>query len=271
MVLRMLRTIFILSVAIAALMLSSCATTPTGQGNQIVVQASAKQSGLTDDVTAVRLMISGTGIEDIVEEGNFVDGVVTFEVEVPSSVDLTFTMSALDIEGTVLFEGTQVTNLAPGVSTNIDITMTPQVPMVRVTPRYSQIGSGIASGELTVEVSNVDNLFGVSFRIEFDSSIVKIGDVTEGSLFNPNQTIFFSRNEGNYVAVASTMQNSQTPQGVDGGGTVAIFQLLPGTSPGISELTINPETLRLIDWQGNDLPPSGQLFIESGEVETVAQ
>jgi len=271
MVLRLLRVIALVSLVGAALFLSSCATTPTGQSRQVVVQTSAKQSSMGDDVTSVRLTIAGAGIDDIVEEGDFVDGLVTFEVEVPSSIELTFTMSALDIEGTILFEGSQVTTIAPGSSTTIDITMSPQVPMVRVTPRYSQVGGGVEAGELAVEISNVDNLFGVSFRIEFDSAIVQIGDVTQGSLFGSAQTIFFSQNEGSYVAVGSTMLGSQTPQGVDDGGTVATFQVLPGSTAGKSEIAINPETLKLIDWQGNELPSTGQLYFESGEVENLAQ
>ncbi len=273
MVLRISRLVTAATLLAAALLLSSCSLSdsPTGQNNQLTVQAVLKQADLGSSVTNVRLTITGDGIEDIVKDTVFVDGIATFEVEVPTGQDLTFTMMAMDIEGTVLYQGSEVTQIAPVGSATVNIKLEPQVPMIRVTPLYQQLTSTSETNQLRVEIHNVNALFGASFRIEFDSTIVKVGNVTEGSIFGQNQTIFFSRNEGNYVAVGLTIQGNQTQQGVDGGGIVATFDLLPGTASGTTDITINPDTIQLVDWQGNHLPAAGQLYIENGEVEAVAR
>lgn len=274
MVLKIFRVAVSAVVAAATLVLVSCTTgeSPTGQSSQLVINSSLKQLGLGNNVATVRLVVEGESIsETFTNEVGFEDGVVTFEVEVPTGEELTFTMTAIDIEGTALFEGSEVATVEFGAVATVDIFMEPVVPMIRVTPRFVQVGGTQEVGQVDVNIHNVDNLFGVSFRIEFDSSVVQVGDVTAGSIFDPDQTIFFSRHEGDYVAVSHTLQGTQSPQGVDGGGTVAIFNLLPGSSLGSTELVINPETVRLIDWEGNELPATGRLYIENGEVEVIEQ
>ncbi len=263
-----------LSAAALALLLviASCSTSPTGQSNDVVVRASLKQLGVGTSVARVVLDVSSeSGYEETLES-TLEDGLVTFRVEdIPIGEPINFVMSAFNAQNVLLYSGEQTESFSPGDDATIDILLLPQVPLARVTPVYSRINGASGSSTINVIVSNVDDIFGASFRIEFNPNIVQIGDVEEGSLFDGSETLFLSRVESNYVAVAITLQGSGSAQGIDGGGVIASIELLPGSSLGASALTINPETLRLVDWQGNTLPTSGSLYIDNGEVEVIAQ
>jgi len=272
MVLRIRQIVHALVLLAAAAIAGSCSSTPTGQSNDVVVQASMKQLGLGLSVTRVELLVVGETTFEETQNGQLEDGLVTFRVEdVPTGETISFTMSAYNASQVVLYSGTYEGQFSPGVDATIDIQLTPQVPLVRVTPVFDQIGGAAGNGEISIEVRNVDNLFGISFRLEFAPNVVQVGDVTQGPLFGSSQTIFFSRTETDYVAVGVTMQGSQSPQGVDGGGVVATIEIQPGSALGRSDLTINPETLQLVDWQGNLLPLTGQLYIDNGEVQVIAR
>jgi hypothetical protein len=112
-------------------------------------------------------------------------------------------------------------------------------------------------------------LFGISFRLEFDSLLLNAVDSDPGTVFAGRDPLFLSVTQSGYVAIGLSLKGNQQAQGVSGNGSLATLVLSP-KGVGVSAIRIRPETLELIDWQGNRLPRSGILYIEDGEVQIVA-
>lgn len=263
--------LFTLSLAVIVLVLAGCSGRVadwSGRAN-VVINSSMKELGLGTNVASVVLRVSGSGFEAFEVTGIIVDGRVVFELEVPLGDDRLFEMRAVDNEGTTLYQGAETADVQPGQTTSVDILMQPIVPMIRITPMFRRITATQGTARFDVQVFNVDSLFGVSFRVEYDTNIIAITQVSQGRIFGAAPTLFFERRELNYVAIGQTLLNNGSPQGVDGVGTSASVNFIPRAN-GTTVLRLNRATVKLSDWQGNTLPRTGRLYIEDGEVEIVA-
>lgn len=249
--------------------LGGCASRSVDLGNsqQVSFSASLKQLGVGTNITRVVLEVSGSDFSSITRELSVVQGVVHAEVEVPYGTGRVFALSAF-AGATLLYFGADTTDVSTGDVTEVSIYMRPQVPMIKITPTYANIvGIGL-EGSLRVEVFNIDSLFGVAFRLEADSSIIKFTAADAGTfLGSAETTLFFSLAYTHYLAAAYTMRGLDgQPDGVSGSGLVATAHFLT-KALGKTQVTFAPSTLLLIDRHGNALPREGQIHMESGEVE----
>lgn len=262
-----MRIIRLLSlIAMLALVAGCSSNSPNSGGSkEVVISSLLKEAGLGENITEILLVISGDGFETITHELDIIDGVATITTDVPIGEDRLFEMTAFNNAGVPLYKGSAIADVFAGDVTEIDIKMEPLVPMIRVSPMFSEVTIE-ENKSISVFVHNVDSLFGASFRLEYDTALVEVVSIVAGNVFNGKDALFFTQTRPGYVAVAYSIKGNQSAQGVDVvNGTIAVITIA-GKAAGTSPLQIPQETLSLIDWQGNSLPREGILFIEEGEI-----
>ncbi len=248
-----------------ALLVGCSGNSPNSGGSkEVVISSLLKEAGLGENITRIALVVSGEGFEATSHELDIIDGVATITIDVPIGEARTFEMTAFNNTDVALYRGSTIADVFAGSTTEVDIIMAPLVPMIRVSPMFSQT-SGETEQTISVFVHNIDSLFGASFRLEYDTALVEAVTVTAGNIFTGEEALFFTQTRPGYVAVAYTIQGNQSAQGVSNDGTIAVINLAP-KAVGTSFLRIPAATLSLIDWQGNLLPREGILFIEEGEI-----
>jgi hypothetical protein len=261
----------LLLISLAILLIGGCASTPTNPDDSqtVSIGASLKQLGIASNVSRVLLEISGSGFTRMSQDLDIANGVVRAEVEVPFGMDRVFALTAYAGQ-TALYYGADTADVSASAVTEVSIYMRPQVPMIKVTPIYGSISGIGREGTLSVEVYNIDSLFGISLRLEVDSSIIEFLGAEAGGFLGPiESTLFFVQTYPNYLPIGYTMRgNNGQPLGVTGSGLITTANFVVKKA-GKTAATINPDYLRLIDWQGNALPRQGQIYIENGEVEVL--
>lgn len=261
-----MRIIRLLSlIAMLALVAGCSSNSPNSGGSkEVVISSLLKEAGLGANITEILLVISGDGFETITHELDIIDGVATITTDVPIGEDRLFEMTAFNNAGVPLYKGSAIADVFAGDVTEIDIKMEPLVPMIRVSPMFSEVGIE-ENKSISVFVHNIDSLFGASFRLEYDTALVEVVSIVAGNVFTGKDALFFTQTRPGYVAVAYSIKGNQSAQGVSVDGTIAVITIA-GKAAGTSPLQIPQETLSLIDWQGNSLPREGILFIEEGEI-----
>jgi hypothetical protein len=250
------------------LAIGGCASKPTvpDSSQNVSIASSFKQLGIGSNVTRVVLEISGSGFATMTQDLSIANGIVRAEVEVPFGTDRVFALTAYAGQ-TRLYYGADTADVSASSVTEVSIYMQPQVPMIKITPSYNSISSVGLDGTVRVEVYNIDSLFGISLRLEADSSIIGFLSAEVGGFLVPSDSTLFSAWVfPHYVAIGYTLEGDRQPKGISGSGLIATIAFV-AKRIGTSALTLNPAYLRLIDWQGNTLPRQGQVYIENGEVE----
>lgn len=259
----------LLVLSLGILVVGGCASRPTAPDNSqnVSIGASFKQLGIGSNVSRVILEVSGSSFSTMTQELAISNGFVRAEVNVPFGTNRVFALTAYAGQ-TALYYGADTADVSASAVTEVSIYMRPQVPMIKITPIYSSISSIGQEGTLSVEVYNIDSLFGISLRLEADSSIIHFLGAGAGNfLGTAENTLFFVQTYPHYLPIGYTMRGSNgQPMGVTGSGLITTADYI-ARKAGMTPVTINPAYLRLIDWQGNELPRQGQVYIENGEVE----
>lgn len=265
-----MRRVRLIAALSLALFVCSCSgNQPNSSGTkEIVISSLLKDLGLGANINSIVLAVSGDGFDEFTRSVDIVDGTASIVLDVPIGEDRSFEMTAFDGESVALYSGTTVADVLAGQITEVNIQLDAVVPMIRVSPMFTDTDNDTQK-PIRIFVHNIDSLFGASFRLEYDTSVIAIASVTEGNMFAGHQTLFFTQQRPSYVAVAITMLGNQSPQGVSGEGTLAVITLTPRAA-GTSPLNIPAATLSLIDWQSNPLPRQGTLYIEEGEIRVDA-
>ena len=256
-----------LSLLVAVIYGCSDRATSPGQRKPMEIAVSLKEFGMSSNVTRITLKVTGAGFDSIMLDTGIVNGLARFDIEVPFGRARVFELSAFSEAQILLYHGVDTVDVSAGSITEVPIYMSPQVPMIKISPMYQNIGFAQPSSFFSIEVYNVDSLFGLSLRVEIDSTVIHLDSAFAGGyLGNAENVLFFSQLFSDYIPIGYTMRGNQQPQGVSGSGEIGRVYYTAKSS-GTTALTINPGTLKLIDWQGNPLPRQRQLYIENGAVE----
>lgn len=252
----------------AALAVAGCSnSTPnSADTKEVVISSLLKDFGLGSNITRITLGVSGGGFESFTRETVIEDGVATFVLDVPIGEDRVFEMTAFNQSNTAMYNGSDTADVLAGSQTEVNIKMTPLLPMIRVSRMFTQTLLG-SEESIRIVLHNVDSLFGTAFRVEYDSTILDFVQVTEGNAFSGRPNLFFTQNHPGYVAVGYSLRGTQTAQGVDiEEANLAVIRF-KAKRVGTTNLEISATTLNIIDWQGEELPRQGQLYIENGEMQ----
>jgi hypothetical protein len=263
---------FAADMVVIVLLLAGCASKSfdAASGRPVTISTSFKQLGIGANITRIVLDITGSGFSPMSQELSIANGLVRADVDVPFGTARIFELTAFGGE-TVLYQGADTVDVSTSSVTEVSIYMRPQVPMIKINPLYGARSMEVQNGEFSVEVFNVDSLFGIAFRLEVDSTVIQFtGAEAGGFLGGADSTLFFAQMYPHYLPVGYTLRGNQQPMGLSGSGKIARVTYT-AKKAGTSPVTINPSYVKLIDWQGRTLPRQGQIYIESGEVEILAQ
>ena len=129
---------------------------------------------------------------------------------------------------------------AQDTDTTATITVTAAKPTIAIQPASKQISTG-ESFTIEVVVSNISNLFGASFELQFDGNILEGVSVSEGD-FLGGDVIPFHKIEPGLISVGITREAGAN--GVNGEGVIAKITL-SGKAVGQTEIQIPIKTLAL--------------------------
>ena len=262
-----LTTCFVGVALIAAVM--SCSTSPTGPVSVPVDMAVRfRPTALTTliDNAVLRIVYLGTA-DTTFERPTVARGAIddTLTLQPGSGVELYLT--ARMGEEVVLYEGYDTVDVIAGGRVTSEIFMQPVASILRPTPLFQEISlAGEQEAAVGVDVFNVTNLFGASFRVEYDTARVSVASVEAGA-FLGTDVFFFSYPQQGYVAISITRRQPATDQigGVSGSGRLATI-FFAGKAAGTCPLRFDVERVSLTDPDGQAVPEMSQMYFETGEI-----
>ena len=227
-------------------------------------QVSVVDKSVPETLTVTPLALDSTG------------HVVGLIDSLPAEISLEFTAEALDSLGKVVFRGTTNTILDPETVNNVLIDLSPVLPLLKSTPRYSTvIGSDtLTTHKIDIKIFSVDSLYGISFRVRYNPNYLIMGNATLDTSLNAASVIFFqfdsSDGLGPYkaIAVTNTVPNSSI---VDANGDAVLanirFALVrPFTAPDSTFITLEPTGLTK---QDQTIIPTSVLYVDETVVKIV--
>jgi hypothetical protein len=254
-----------------------CNRTPlTGPGihtSPLLLKISLGDQSLSDLIQKVVLTVSLPESDTPIQSNlTFRNGQISGSVEVPAGENRLFLLEALDSTNTVIYRGDTTANVMGGQITQLEITLQPVVFLLKISPLYQEVAQ-LDSFFVDIKIYGASNLFGVSFRVEYDPAALSAWQVSPGDfLGSPDSTIFFSKLDslGGYAAIGhSKVQNSS--YGVSGSGSLARvhFRSLATQTKEDSTLAnviFNHETLTFYDLNGENQDLKDSVYIHDAEV-----
>lgn len=237
----------------------------------VALKVSLEQSPQLDPVSYLVLTVTASDMDTIrktiqVHNSSFEDTLTVTTSDEPR----VFMLEAKSEEGKTLYAGSDTVEVAGGGIVEVKIDLLPAILMIKLTPRCTTMVEVGTDFDLKVEVYNVDSLFGASFRIEFDESLLECQGAyppgaqeimgTEGSF------IFFDTTGTGYVAVSITKKS--LAESVDGSGALAQLSFR-ALSSGTASLTFSGETLKLVQFDGSSIPKRDSLVVDQAIVDIV--
>ena len=197
------------------------------------------------------------------------DGTVQFELDLEPGDSATFTLRAYTAtSGRLLYQGSEFVVVGTSSPQTQTITLQPVAMMLRASPLF-QTGAldNPEAVSVDVYVHHVASLFGASFRIHYETSVLQFDSAGVGSfLAGPGpDTIWFALASSDFVAFSVTLHRDDPPAD-SGSGRLATF-FFSRIATGTSVITINPSTYALKDPDGKPVAGSKDLILESGTVE----
>ncbi|HUU46888.1 MAG TPA: cohesin domain-containing protein [Acidobacteriota bacterium] len=239
------------------------------------------EEGAATSIDSVDLVIRHPEGDSTVEVLRLDKGTVRDTVFIEPGDSLTFVLRAFGADGRLLYIGSAgPMNVPSGAPVRVEILLEPAILMLRPGPMYQESRLG-SSGTVTVyvDVHKVDSLFGASFRLTWDPSILQLRNAVEGDFLQNSEaeipTIFFveTNNELGFAACGVTRGGSPNVfiPGVSGSGCLATFQF-DKVGVGLSPIQFATEQRvgpRLTKPDGGFVDGFEGLFLESATVRVV--
>lgn len=263
--------------AVAVLLLVGCGDSPTGSSGPAALKLNVEleSPALASQIEVVTLTIRYGSLPPIGPDTlNFSDGVINDTVSVAPGDTVTFILRALNGSGLVLYEGRDgPRQVQPGSTLPINILLRPSVLMLRAGPLFQEVElPGLSMVEVTVDIYNVDSLFGASFRAHYDPTVLEFVGITEGTFLKGSgiQTLaILLKDSADFVAYSVTRLR-QSSAAVPGVSTTTVPGRLATIRfnklrAGESEITFEP-TAQLVDPLGRPVRNHASLVLESATV-----
>ena len=265
------RNLWFAGLILTVVMLSGCTEkvldSPPAGGKNVVLKARVTSAALLQYVDSFRLTVTGRDMSTITAVLGYADGHIEGEIEVPVGENRTFVLEAIDsgrLEDSVIYRGRTTRSVLPGVVTVLEIEMRPVVPMVKLSPQWSEARAG-QMFEIEIKAYNIQNLRGVWVWIDFEYNnrfVEPLGAVPSGSL--GASVLFDSRYvyDGLFYEVVILDTAGRAIVDNEGNGTLARVQF---TGDVALTATLSFSQMSLQDVQGDSIPTSG-IFQEVAQV-----
>jgi len=235
----------------------------------VELSAQFKYSALASHISYITLTVTA---QDVIIYTDTLSGVsngtVETVVEISPGMNRYFSLSAYTEGDVLIYSGGESTDIGLGESVTLDIRMEPQVLMLKVDPMYR--ATTTLQDDLhyfDIYVYNAENLFGVSFRINFSSNVIDPTSVEfESSTFNNilgSDVISYPHEETDYIAIGIT--RLRPASGVSGSGQLAriYYDVL---TDGSTTLEFDTETVSLLGPDDLPVANSSMIILEGGEI-----
>jgi hypothetical protein len=237
---------------------------------RVALRVSVEQSSKLDPIAFILLTVTAPDMDTIQDTILVYNSSFEKSLTVPAGTDeRLFTLEAKNANDKILYAGSTFVKVVGGGTNTVEINLMPAVLMIKLTPRYNSVNEN-EEFDLNVEVYNVDSLFGASFRILFDNSLLQYRSVdpptTNGILGPRDSFIFFDTTETGYVAISITRKFPADP--VEGSGALAQLTFR-SISTGTTSLTFEPSNLRLIQGNGSYIPDFDSLVVDEAIVDII--
>jgi len=256
-----------LGIVLATIILSGCSQKVVNEdaASSIALSMKVTEPGLMQLVNEFRLIVTALDMKRIdtplTLQGRYIVGKVT----VPAGDNRRFTVLALNAASQdTIYRGDTIANVSPGATINLPINLYSQVPLIKLSPRFQPVRSD-TTFSLDVRVGKIHNLYGISFRILFESYLIR----PESIQVNPNliRVDHIDLDSGFYAIGLS--ETDTTKLLVDTGGnatlaTVYFQSLYPEINNDTTTLTINVTELRRPD---GSFIPIGSVYTDEALVE----
>ncbi|HER00582.1 MAG TPA: hypothetical protein ENO22_14690 [candidate division Zixibacteria bacterium] len=256
---------FLALLSLIALNISGCSRS-SGPEFAVPVELAAVFEGpqLSSNVARVELWVTAGDIILINTEVPFESGRVNVTVDIPPGQNISFSLGAYGSQERLLYFGNAEANVGLGEDVTVLIQMVPQILMLKVNPLFQSVSPNTDDIKyFDIYVYRVENLFGASFRIEYNNNVIVPTEVQVGDFLGPD-AVSTVRMDSNFVAVALTLTQGQPA--VTGSGWLARIFFDP-LSEGVSPLNFNPTTAMLTDAAGAPVNGFANLVLENGDVE----
>jgi hypothetical protein len=262
-----------LSVVLAIVILFGCSEKGVNENSAPSITLSMKitEPALMEMVSQFRLTVTGPDMRRIdtrlALEGCYVVG----EVRVPAGRERKFDVRALDETDRPIYQGDTTLDIEVGTEIVLNLSLYPQVPLVKLSPRFLQVPSDTTFA-LDVKVFNIDSLYGISFRIYFGSYLVRPDSAIAGPNLDP-RLIYLNQldYDAAFYAFAISQVDEISPI-VDGEGNAALARVFfssfhPEMDTERAELTIEVmELTRIVNSTPVDVPV-GDVLADRGVIE----
>jgi uncharacterized protein (TIGR02145 family) len=215
---------------VVALVLS-CSTDTPGEANRHSAQINMKvvESSLVSRLVSAVLSVYSDGELVYSDATDIIEGEFAFETfSLPAGI-VTIQVIAGDGSRADLYRGTTTTTIAAGALNEIDLTLMPAVPMVKLSPYHQEVTGTFTS---TLEIFEIDRFYNGSFRIDYDESRMQFIAASDNYSddWNDDFIHFVRDEEGELIlSISRTGDFDQVPTGVHSVVDLNFSGLEPGT------------------------------------------
>lgn len=265
-------------IVLAALVSGGCGSSPTGPGPDVALKLNIalETPTLASQIAVVTLTIRYGSVPVGPDTLNLVDGEIHDTLSVAPGDSVTFILRALNSSGLVLYEGREgPLQVQAGTTLPLSILLRPAVLMLRASPLFQEVettGQGLI--DIHVDVYNVDSLFGASFRLRYDTTVLDFVSAIEGSFLrgvgNTVPTLaLVLKDSADFIAYSVTRlrQSSNPVLGISNTtspGRLASLRFSK-KAEGASSIAFDP-TAQLVDHSGRLVRNHASLVLESATV-----
>ncbi|MEW5876095.1 MAG: cohesin domain-containing protein, partial [Candidatus Zixiibacteriota bacterium] len=170
-------------IALTALIAASCSDNGTrATFDRAGVRITMEKTSLAAEAASVELEVRMVANDSLVHEATaeVVDGQFGFAPFGLPAGEAEFIARALDSEGGLLYAGSVVTTIIGGASNDIELTLVPAVPMVRIAP-YITDANTEAPHECYLELHNLSAFAAGTFVLMYDSDLLSFTSAAPAS------------------------------------------------------------------------------------------
>ena len=238
-----------LSVVLAILILSGCSQKAVNDNAapSIALHMKVTEPALIESVTEFLLIVTGPGMDSIKAELALSGGHLEGEVDVPAGRKRKFEVQARDQSNRLIYRGSTTVDVEPGKRIDLTINLYPVVPLVKLSPRFQEVGPN-SPCSVDVKVFRIRDLYGISFRIHYDGLLVYPDSAVKAGGLGPDVIMLPPQNDpDSYFYATGITQTDQESPIVDENGYATLARVFFTSNrevSGTARLTVEVTELR---------------------------
>ena len=252
----------VITLSLLVMFIAGCSDTPTendvtgGLNMNITVNSSSE---LIQQVSQYELEARGS-FGTLTTALHIQDGMLVGEMEVPAG-EVHFTARAYNEQGVLLYQGETDVTVVPDKVTPINISLSPVVSMIKLSPRYTTV-QRYSSLAVTVKIFNIPNLNQVSFRLYHNWDLMAPDSVIKNPDLGPDVIMYDTVLYTTAGWAMSFLNSSEIDTLVNSSGDVTLATAYYNVTPPVFAAQFRNDTtaitignLTMYDFEGMEITP----------------